>query len=187
MEISCCGHCTTTVQEEKQVEEEEVGKGRDSLQRKAFVLCEASVIIQLQQILQILQKQLWIQDSGIRKSLKLDKNHKGCYAKCTDRCHRCLSHKKTKKFKSRCCSFWRTDRESDNFLFEQRHQRKPRQLVWLTGILSPIKKPRNMYNMFSVHGEHCFCMTRAKRVQKWRSIERLYAPSIVCKYNANVM
>ena len=34
-----------------------------------------------------------------------------------------------------------------------------------------------------VHGEHCFCMTRAKRVQKWRSIERLYAPSIVCKYN----
>ena len=33
MEISCCGHCTTTVQEEKQVEEEEeVGKGRDSLQ-----------------------------------------------------------------------------------------------------------------------------------------------------------
>ena len=35
MEISCCGHCTTTVQEEKQVEEEEEeveGKGRDSLQ-----------------------------------------------------------------------------------------------------------------------------------------------------------
>ena len=146
MEISCCGHCTTTVQEEKQVEEEEeeeVGKGRDSLQsleesiRPLWGFRHNPATTNLTEIAKATFG-VRIQES--EKASNLTKTTKVVTPSAPIAATVVWATKK--KFKSRCCSFWRTDRESDNFLFEQRHQRKPRQLVWLTGILSPIKQAK---------------------------------------------